>query len=50
MASRFLVLEDGTVYEGDAFGADAGAYGEVVFSTAAGGYQESLLRDRESVV
>ena len=42
MASRFLVLEDGTVYEGDAFGADAGAYGEVVFSTAAGGYQESL--------
>ncbi len=37
-----LVLEDGSVYEGHSFGAEAGAYGEVVFSTSMTGYQEML--------
>jgi len=37
-----LVLEDGSVYEGYAFGAEAGASGEVVFNTSMMGYQEML--------
>jgi carbamoyl-phosphate synthase small subunit len=37
-----LVLEDGSVYEGHAFGAKATTYGEVVFSTSMTGYQEML--------
>jgi len=38
----FLVLEDGTVYEGEPFGAPVPSHGEVVFSTAMTGYQEAL--------
>ena len=38
----FLVLEDGTVYEGEPFGAPASTTGEVVFSTSMTGYQEAL--------
>ena len=37
-----LVLADGSVYEGYVFGAEAGAYGEVVFNTSMMGYQEML--------
>ncbi len=37
-----LVLADGSVYEGYAFGAEAGASGEVVFNTSMMGYQEML--------
>jgi carbamoyl-phosphate synthase small subunit len=37
-----LVLEDGSVYEGEAFGARGTTYGEVVFSTSMTGYQEML--------
>jgi carbamoyl-phosphate synthase small subunit len=37
-----LVLEDSSVYEGEAFGASGTAYGEVVFSTSMTGYQEML--------
>jgi carbamoyl-phosphate synthase small subunit len=37
-----LVLEDGTVVEGEAFGHAATAYGELVFTTGMTGYQESL--------
>jgi len=37
-----LVLEDGTVYQGDTFGTEADAYGEVVFNTSMTGYQEML--------
>jgi carbamoyl-phosphate synthase small subunit len=37
-----LVLEDGSVYEGYASGAEASAYGEVVFNTSMMGYQEML--------
>ena len=37
-----LVLEDGSIFEGSAFGADATTTGEVVFNTAMCGYQEAL--------
>jgi carbamoyl-phosphate synthase small subunit len=37
-----LVLEDGSVYQGYTFGAEADAYGEVVFNTSMVGYQEML--------
>lgn len=37
-----LVLEDGTVFEGEAFGATGHASGEVVFNTSMTGYQEIL--------
>ncbi|MDO9547585.1 MAG: glutamine-hydrolyzing carbamoyl-phosphate synthase small subunit [Candidatus Marinimicrobia bacterium] len=37
-----LVLEDGTVFEGDSFGADISAAGELVFNTGMVGYPESL--------
>jgi carbamoyl-phosphate synthase small subunit len=37
-----LVLEDRSVYEGEAFGAAGTAYGEVVFNTSMTGYQEML--------
>ena len=43
MAKRaILVLEDGSVYEGYAFGAEADACGEAVFNTSMMGYQEML--------
>ena len=38
----YLVLEDGSVHPGDAFGADATGHGEVVFNTSMTGYQEML--------
>lgn len=38
----FLALEDGTVYEGIAFGAVGVGQGEVVFNTSMTGYQEIL--------
>ena len=38
----FLVLADGTVFEGFSFGARGEATGEVVFNTAMTGYQEIL--------
>jgi carbamoyl-phosphate synthase small subunit len=37
-----LVLADGSVYEGQCFGAESDAYGEVVFNTSMTGYQEML--------
>ena len=40
MAQARLVLEDGSVYEGESFGATADAIGEVVFNTSLTGYQE----------
>ena len=42
MAVNFLVLEDGTVLEGESFGYEGKAFGEVVFTTGMGGYQEGL--------
>ena len=41
-AKAYLVLEDGTVYEGESFGAESTTYGEVVFDTSMAGYQEML--------
>jgi carbamoyl-phosphate synthase small subunit len=40
MAQARLVLEDGSVYEGESFGATDDAIGEVVFNTSLTGYQE----------
>ena len=37
-----LVLEDGTVYHGDAIGRAGTSFGEIVFNTAMSGYQEVL--------
>ncbi len=42
MAKRFLVLADGSVYEGEAFGAQGDALGELVFNTGVVGYIETL--------
>ncbi|MCH8087304.1 MAG: glutamine-hydrolyzing carbamoyl-phosphate synthase small subunit, partial [Chloroflexi bacterium] len=40
--TAWIVLEDGSCYEGYAFGAQASSYGEVVFNTSMTGYQEVL--------
>lgn len=37
-----LVLEDGAVFRGTAFGADGETFGEMVFNTGMTGYQETL--------
>ena len=37
-----LALEDGTVFEGESFGATGEQYGEVVFNTSMTGYQEII--------
>lgn len=42
MKKRYLVLADGDVFAGEAFGADAEAIGELVFTTGMGGYLETL--------
>jgi carbamoyl-phosphate synthase small subunit len=42
MAKGVLVLRDGTVIEGEGFGAQKEARGEVVFNTSMAGYQEYL--------
>src|SRR5690606_18336714 len=39
---RYLILEDGTVFEGTAFGSDDASVGEIVFNTSMTGYQEIL--------
>ena len=40
--SAFLLLEDGTRFDGDSVGAPIAATGEVVFNTAMSGYQEAV--------
>src|ERR1700732_1145093 len=40
MPAARLILEDGTVYEGESFGSTENAIGEVVFHTSLTGYQE----------
>ena len=42
MPVRYLLLEDGTVFKGNAFGSKEGTIGEVIFTTAMTGYQESI--------
>lgn len=39
---RLLLLEDGTLFEGKAFGAPANSVGELVFTTSMTGYQETI--------
>jgi len=41
-ASGYVLLEDGTRFDGTACGADGHAVGEVVFTTGMSGYQESM--------
>ena len=41
-SKAWLVLEDGSVHAGEAFGAAVEAHGEVVFNTSMTGYQEVL--------
>ncbi len=38
----FLVLEDGSIYEGESFGATGEGFGELVFATGMTGYQETI--------
>lgn len=40
--SAVLVLEDGQIYSGSAYGAEGVTFGEAVFSTGMTGYQETL--------
>ncbi|KHD45403.1 carbamoyl phosphate synthase small subunit [Streptococcus hongkongensis] len=42
MTKRLLLLEDGTIFEGSAIGADIDVTGEIVFNTGMTGYQESI--------
>lgn len=42
MKKRYLILEDGTIFQGWAFGADQAAIGELVFTTSVVGYVETL--------
>lgn len=42
MTKRYLILEDGSIYEGEAFGAPATTFGEIFFHTAMTGYQEIM--------
>ncbi len=42
MTKRYLVLEDGSIFEGKAFGADSASVGEAVFATGMTGYQETI--------
>ena len=39
---RYIVLENGKIFEGEAFGADGKAIGETVFSTGVVGFTETL--------
>ena len=42
MHKAYLILENGTVFEGKSFGAEGEAVGEIVFTTAMTGYLETL--------
>ncbi len=42
MKKAYLILEDGTLFQGAAFGHDSDALGEAVFNTSMSGYQEIL--------
>ncbi len=42
MKKRMLILEDGTTFEGYAFGSDEASVGETVFTTGMTGYQETI--------
>lgn len=42
MGKAALILEDGTFFEGENFGASGEVYGEIVFNTSMTGYQEII--------
>ncbi|MBQ9968766.1 MAG: glutamine-hydrolyzing carbamoyl-phosphate synthase small subunit [Oscillospiraceae bacterium] len=42
MKKRYLILEDGTIFQGWAFGADRAVIGELVFNTSVVGYVENM--------
>lgn len=42
MQKAYLILENGTIFEGKSFGAQGEAIGEIVFTTAMTGYLETL--------
>ena len=42
MKKRMLILEDGTIFIGKAFGSDEASIGETVFTTGMTGYQEAI--------
>ena len=42
MNGAYVLLEDGTRFDGEACGADTHAVGEIVFTTSMSGYQESM--------
>ena len=42
MNKRYLVLENGSIYEGEGFGATQSVAGELVFTTGMTGYQEAI--------
>jgi carbamoyl-phosphate synthase small subunit len=42
MSRAYLVLEDGSVFEGESFGAAGETLGELVFATGMTGYQETI--------
>ena len=46
MKKRYLILEDGTIFQGWAFGADKATIGELVFNTSVVGYVENLTDPR----
>ncbi len=46
MKKRYLILEDGTIFQGWAFGADRDVIGELVFNTNVVGYVETLTDAR----
>lgn len=39
---RWLILEDGTCFEGEGFGSNQNVYGQIVFTTGMMGYQETI--------
>ena len=42
MSKAFLVLDDGTIFEGESWACEGETFGEAVFSTGMTGYQETL--------
>lgn len=42
MKKRMLILEDGTIFEGIAFGSEEASLGETVYTTGMTGYQETI--------
>jgi len=42
MSAAFLVLDDGTIFEGESWGSAGETFGEIVFTTGMTGYQETL--------